>query len=444
MSRETFGQVLRRMRDDRGWSLRTLGVATTYDYTHLSNVERGRAACSRDLAVRCDEALGAHGALLSAFDAHMRHGTPAAVLTDGLEFAPTWQGSVEVVAGLWRGDMERRQFVRGATFSAGAFLAPAMRWLTAPLDEQPTGRGHHDVDEPDVDTIRQMTATWRALDNQYGGAVLRETVVRYLGSDVSPLLRDGRFSPTTGRTLFAAAAELTQLAGWMSYDAGMHGLAQRYLIQALRLATAASDRPLGAEILAAMSHQAAYLRQPNEAVDLARAAARTAADAGIPALVAGAAVVEAHGHAVRLDEAACAAALDRAERALDKADRSRDPAWIGYFDEAYLAAKFGHCFAALGRGDLAERFAVRSLDMDPRYVRGRQFNLALHAVCLAQQNDVDQAAAVGLEAVDLAAGLRSTRAVDYVRDLADRLAPHVGIATVDDFRERAAPLLARG
>ena len=108
-------------------------------------------------------------------------------------------------------------------------------------------------------------------------------------------------------------AETTQLAGWASYDAGMHGLAQRYLIQALRLAAGAGDRALGAEILAAMSHQAAYLHASAEAVDLARAAGRAAAEAGIAAIQAESAVLEAQGHAVGGNEAACSAALSRAE-----------------------------------------------------------------------------------------------------------------------------------
>ncbi len=41
-------------------------------------------------------------------------------------------------------------------------------------------------------------------------------------------------------------AELTKLAGWAAYDLEKHGLAQRYLIQALRMARAAGDAALGA------------------------------------------------------------------------------------------------------------------------------------------------------------------------------------------------------
>jgi hypothetical protein len=50
--------------------------------------------------------------------------------------------------------------------------------------------------------------------------------------------------------------------------------------------------------------------------------------------------MEAHGHARAGEAAACASALSAAEIALDRADRSSDPHWIGYFDEAYLLAKF--------------------------------------------------------------------------------------------------------
>jgi len=182
-----------------------------------------------------------------------------------------------------------------------------------------------------------------------------------------------------------------------------------------------------------------------EAIDLARAAGRAAEEAGVAAIRAEAAVLEAQGHAANNDGEACAAALDRAERLLDRADRTSDPQWIGYFDEAYLAAKFGHCFTALKRGDLAVRFASRSLDMDGRrYARGRQFNLALLAVAHAQSNEPERAAQIGAQAAKAAEGLRSARARDYLRDLANRLAPYAGLPPVRDFAERVMPALQPG
>lgn len=170
---------------------------------------------------------------------------------------------------------------------------------------------------------------------------------------------------------------------------------------------------------------------------------RVAAEAGIKAIEAESAVLEAQGHASGGDEAACAKALDRAERAFDKADRTSAPQWIGYFDESYLAAKFGHCFSALGRGDLAQRFAERSLDMDGRhYARGKQFNLALLATAHVQAGEPEQASVVGLQAVDAAEGLDSMRAHDYLSDLANRLAKHAGLPAVRAFIDRARPVLS--
>lgn len=186
-----------------------------------------------------------------------------------------------------------------------------------------------------------------------------------------------------------------------------------------------------------MSHQAAYVGASAEATDLARAAGRAAVDAGVAAIQAESAVLAAQGHAVGGNGAVCAVALDRAERTLDRADRGSDLQWISYFDEAYLAAKFGHCFAAPGRGDLAQRFAVRSLDMDSqRYARGRQFNLALLAVTYTQIGEVERASELGVQAADAAEGLRSKRAQDYVADVANRLAPHAGVAAVQVFLDR--------
>ncbi|HET8683251.1 MAG TPA: helix-turn-helix transcriptional regulator [Micromonosporaceae bacterium] len=431
-----FGRLMSQLRASRGLSLRALAGLVYLSKSRLHEFEASSALPTVDQARQLDAILDANGDLVDLL--LVTQG--GVVSTDALEFASTLPKAVEVAAGLWRGDLARQNPLRRAAFVATAFVAPAMRAML-PADEHPTGQGDRPVEEPDVDTIRRMTATLRSLDNCYGGGQVRETAVRFLASDVAPLLRTGRYSEHVGRGLLSATAELTLMAGWATHDTGLHGLAQRYLIQALRLAMGAGDLPLGAEVLAAMSHQATYLGAATEAVDLARAAGRIAADAGGGAIHAEALVLEAHGYAVAGEEQACAAALSRAEQTLDRADRGGDPQWIGYFDEAYLSARFGHCFVALSRGDLARRFAERSLHMDERYARGKQFNLALLARAHAQAGDVDKASAVGIQAVEAAATLRSTRSADYLRDLADRLAPHCGLAVVRDFTDRAHHLL---
>lgn len=434
-----FGVLLKDLRTQHGWSLRGLGERVHCSHGHIWDLEHGQKRPSLAVAALLDEALDARGRLaamvrISPDPAMPRESTLA---SNEVSAGHGFDGAIE----LWRSDLERRDFLTAAAFNAAAFLVPALRWLTTPSSPA-SGSGVRVVGMPDVEMVRQMLGAFRTVDNQYGGGYVRERVVRFLHHDVAELLQ-GQYDTRTGAALLSAAAEATQLAGWATYDVGRHALAQRYMVQALRLAGAAEDRPLGAEILAAMSHQAAYLRAGDEAIDLARAAGRAATEAGVGAIAAEAAVLEAQGHAVNGSAAATASSLDRAEHLFDQAERAADPQWLGYFDEAYLAAKFGQTFTALGRGDLAVRFAERSLDMDDRYARGRMFNLALVARAHAQDGNVEEAAAAGHEALDAAQGLDSARSRDYLAEIAQRLAPYAGIDAVDTYRTRAHDLIAR-
>jgi hypothetical protein len=143
---------------------------------------------------------------------------------------------------------------------------------------------------------------------------------------------------------------------------------------------------------------------------------------------------------VNKDAAACGSALNVAEHAFARASEDV-PAWQGYFDEAYMAAKFGHCFRELGDGAQAEFFARRSLDMVDGYTRGRAFNVILLANAHLQQREPDQACASGDQALDLAVGLNSARTVRYMRDLRRRMTTFSKEPGVREFQARAHELL---
>jgi hypothetical protein len=360
----------------------------------------------------------------------------------GLRFATAWRDTIEVVTALWRSDLERRQFIIDSVFVAGAYATSAIRWLTAPPPGISMLAGStRQVGRADVDAIREVTQTFHRLDNLFGGGRARSTVVRYLHDEVGPLLHDGRYSEAVGRELFTAAAEMTRLAGWMAYDLEQHGLAQRYLIQALRLAREASNDALGGEILAGMSHQAVYLHRADDALDLGRAAYESAAKAGLPALASESLIMQAHALAIGNEPSACGKALNAAEQAFDRSGAADTPQWLSYFDEAYMAAKFGHCFRELGQGDKAEYFARRSLNMVDGYVRGRTFNVVLLANAQLQQQDLDAACATGNRALDLGSGLQSARTIKYIRDLRRRMSKFNTEPAVSDFQARAHELL---
>ena len=362
--------------------------------------------------------------------------------TLGLEVGSTWEQCADSAVELWSGDMERRTFLQSVAVASTAFSTPVLTALIAdPASSVTRSSGSRTVGGDDIAFIRDVTGQLSQLDNKHGGGHVRRAALSLLDDEVAPLLRSGKFTDGTGRELLSAAAELTQLVGWMSHDMGGHGVAQRYLIQALGLARSAGDTALVAELLCAMSQQSTYVSDP-QAADLARAARSVAERRGHISLVAESRIMEAHAHARAGASADCAVSLHEAEVALDKADRGDEPHWIKYFDHAYVAAKFGHCFRELGDHRNAIRFAEQSLDMDGTYVRGQAFNLTLLAHSQANAGDVASACATGQKAVAVAAKLRSTRAVAYLRDFRASLDYAEATAEVKELDQQLEPVLA--
>ena len=360
--------------------------------------------------------------------------TPSGLPGDlGLQISTDWAHTVATSTALWRADMQRRRFLVNAVFTSAALPASALRWLTSPPANAPAAFGLRRIGRSDIDAVHEVANSYREMDNRLGGGKLRHAIVSYLDDHISRLLTTGSYQEETGRRLAAACGEVSQLAGWVAYDSGEHGLAQRYLTQALAYARHADDPALAAEILAAQAHQALYLARPDEAIDLARAARSAAMQHGSATLLTECLVMEAHGHAARNDAHTCGITLAEAERTFDRAIGEDDPAWLAYFDEAYLAARMAQCFRDLGEADHAARYARRSLDMDGRYVRGRAFNLSLLATAYAAQDEPERACAAGRQALDLTVRLTSAPSVRYVRDVVRRLRPRANVPAVKDF-----------
>jgi hypothetical protein len=235
-----------------------------------------------------------------------------------LHIQPMPADAARIVGSLTEGDLKRRRVLVMSGFDLAANSSAALRWLLAPRTAMTASNGTRKIGMADVQEIREATGAFRVLDNRLGGGRIRPTVVEYLHSDIALLLRQSRCTEDVRRYLFSAAAELTQLAGWQAYDLEMQGLAQRYLVQALTMARFAGDEGLGGEVLAAMSHQAAYVVQPEHAIDMARAAQLAGPRAGLSVLQTESMVMEAHGHALRKDAGSCFRVLPRAETAFSQ------------------------------------------------------------------------------------------------------------------------------
>ncbi|MER6350146.1 regulator [Streptomyces sp. NPDC001595] len=437
------------------------GLDLRYDKTSVTRWLRGQQPRGTTPALIAEVFTRRLGRRLTAQDLGLDACAPVYA---GLEFAAGPEEAVDIVSGLWRKDSGSHAELRKIAFTPAGLVVPSRDWLIGRSDEKvargtdtprvpsqgrpavPRQRGvdrgpGHRVTGGDIAALRSVGDLFRTLDDAYGGGHARQALVRYLEHECEPMLR-GTYGEQTGRRLFAAAADLTRLAGWTSYDIAAHGLAQRYFVQALRLSQAAGDRAYGSYVLVTMSRQAVYLGHGREAVQLARVAQQGVGGSAPPVVQALLHAAEARGHGVLGEVRACTASLVRAERALEAARPGDElPHWARSFDEAQLADEFGHCHRDLQQFRAAAQHAERSLQLRaPSYARSRLFCRIVLATARLGLGELDQACTLAAEAAGQAAEMRSVRAVEYVKDFERRLEPYKDAAPVRSYRDRVAAL----
>ncbi|MEU7579229.1 regulator [Streptomyces sp. NPDC041068] len=441
------------------------GLDLRYDKTSVTRWLRGQQPRGTTPALIAEVFTRRLGRRLSAQDLGLDACAPVYA---GLEFAATPEEAVDIVGGLWRKDSGSHAELRKIAFTPAGLVVPSRDWLIGRADER-VGRGEPDpghtrvpvqgrpavprqrqgsdrgpgqrVTSGDIAALRSVGELFRALDHAYGGGHARQALVRYLEHEAEPMLR-GTYGEQAGRRLFAAAADLTRLAGWTSYDIAAHGLAQRYYVQALRLSQAAGDRAYGSYVLVTMSRQAVYLGHGREAVQLARVAQQGVGSSAPPVVQSLLYAAEARGHGVLGEVRACTASLVRAERSLEAARPGDDvPHWARFFDEAQLADEFGHSYRDLQQYRAAAQHAERSLQLRaPAFARSRLFCRVVLATARLGLGELEQACQLGAEAAQAAGEMRSARAHEYVRDFERRLEPYRDAAPVRGYRDRVAAL----
>ncbi|MFE5661709.1 MFS transporter [Streptomyces sp. NPDC056517] len=395
----------------------------------------------------------------------------------GLAFPRDVGEAVRSATDLYRLDLAGRRAGGGGiwqslagSFAVSAYATPASRWLITPADPsvereapRPPGAGNTGggggatggaatapaatdyvrVGHSDVAKLREAAEDARRWDSKYGGGDWRSSMVpECLRVDAAPLLL-ASYSDEVGRALFGATAELTRLAGWMAFDTGQQEAAQRYYIQALRLARAAADVPLGGYVLASMSLQATYRGFADEGVDLAQAALERNRGLATARTMSFFRLVEARAHAKAGDGVAAAAALKSAEGWLERSrEGDGDPTWLGFYSYDRFCADAAECYSDLKAPREVRRFTEQALSRPTEeFVRSHGLRLVVSAVAELESGNLDAACAAGTRAVEVAGRISSARTTEYVRDLLHRLEPYGDEPRVMELRERARPLL---
>ncbi|WP_327316170.1 MFS transporter [Streptomyces sp. NBC_01235] len=376
----------------------------------------------------------------------------------GLAFPRDVNQAVRSATELYRLDLAGRRAGSGGiwqslagSFAVSAYATPASRWLITPADSS-VARDIHllegsgaplKVGHSDVQKLREAAEDARRWDSKYGGGDWRSSMVpECLRVEAAPLLL-GSYSDEVGRALFGASAELTRLAGWMAFDTGQQEAAQRYYIQALRLARAAADVPLGGYVLASMSLQATYRGFGDEGVDLAQAALERNRGLATARTMSFFRLVEARAHARAGDAQAAGAALKAAESWLERArDGDHDPSWLGFYSYDRFAADAAECYRDLKAPRQVRRFTEQALSQPTEeFVRSHGLRLVVSAVAELESGNLDAACEQGVRAVEVAGRISSARTTEYVKDLLHRLEPYGDEPRVVELRERARPLL---
>jgi transcriptional regulator with XRE-family HTH domain len=349
------------------------------------------------------------------------------------------RGTVEVAVVLSGGDsrVQRRVFL---SLTCPVLTAPAPQRLVHEPGPLVSGLAGRRVSGELVSRLSAMVAELRKMDDVSGGGSVL-TMAQQTFAWVTGLLDRARYDERIGRGLHAVLAELGQLCGWSAYDAGDHGLAQRYYVAGLRAAHAADDRPFGAHILATMAGQAAHQGQPAEGVTFIETALAGTRGRATPALLAELHIRQAYAFATLRDTSACTAAISQARTQVEQLKPDDDPPWLYWMDPAAIAINAGHFLLLLGQPDQAVALLDEGIaQFSETFVRDRQICLTHLADALARpgkQHDLDAAAELGMQSIDLAETLDSTRGAGRLRDLYLRMKPHGEVPAVRDFLERA-------
>lgn len=370
-----------------------------------------------------------------------------------------WAGpqTVALLSEFSRSDLmlARRGFLgTSLALAAGpALVEPMQRWLVpSPVGEpgQPAPgamRRASRLSKPELDLLECTTAMFRQWDAQCGGGLRRKAVVGQL-HEVTDLLQEPQPGETAQR-LFKCAAELAELAGWMSYDVGLQPTAQKYFVLALHAAKEAADKPLGSYILSSMSRQMIHLGRPEDALELIHLAQYGSRDCATPRTQAMLYAMEARAYANMGQPSKCKRAVRMAEDTFADVglDGEPEPDWIRFFSEAELNGENAHSYRDLayvaGRSptyaSLAEPVMERAVDLfgkDEEHQRSYALNLIGMATVHLLKREPEQSMVLAGRALTVARKVRSERANTRLRKTVDTAARDFGdVAEVAHFTD---------
>jgi tetratricopeptide (TPR) repeat protein len=440
--RDWFGAELRYWRGLRGLSQAALGALVHVSGDLIGKIEKAERACLPELAAALDAALRTGGVLARALvrvtaeadrraaDADTRapgagnafggpgadpmlgpsapHPDPGEPDEPGCDAADvnapgdaplrvpcrTADGRIALVP------MPRRALLRGG--ATGAALLASGVPAAAPASTAVLPEG----DDP-VTQLRELRRSLVRRDNLHGPVAVIDSARDHLG--LVRRLRDSA-SGADRRALLQVQAEYAEFCGWLHQDVGDLDAARYWTDRALEWAHGSGSAEVVAYVVIRKAQLAVETGDPADAVDLAEAAYGMAQQPRSRITVMST-LARAHGHAAGGEAPASHRAYETAFDLMDTLPEQSPHRRGTWLDSPHVQAQHAHALSLLGDHEGADAGFRRALDGLPgHYRRDRGVLLAQAACARARAEDHERAAALGLQALPLAASTSSARA----------------------------------
>lgn len=352
--------VLRQILNELGWSPYELARQVNRHLPKDRQVHPTTAFAWRDRgtlprpplpAVIAGVLTEAYGMTIAVDQLWPKHSTPTVVWQPAVADMEAERWAPEATIALLTrssriGDGSSRTYFAVSGIELNAF-AQSWAFGNQPILAKATSGGTMLLASEYVDYLEADLTHLRRLDDGYGGRILMRTVEIRL-AQIAEILRDCTYTTDRARRLLSVAGQMAQMAGWIAFDHGEHGLAQRMYLLGLRAAAAAGNRMLGALILSCIALQQSWRGRGQDAAAIMRAVEHGLRQPLPPRAQAVMAIRRARAFADVGRAVDTAAALDDARAALEAVPHEAEPQWSYWITPAIITGEAGRCHLRLG------------------------------------------------------------------------------------------------
>lgn len=309
-------------------------------------------------------------------------------------------------------------------------------WLSAESPQLIELQAGRRIGDSLISSIEHRVIQLRRADDYMSGRA-SHMLVRKEIRDTARLLDEASLTEPQARRLLVAIGELAQLAAFVAADAGLYRQAVDYAEGGILAAHGGGDAPLAANIISTLSYQVANTGDPRQAAMLARTAyagARHSSTATAKALfLERVAWADAKSGDIRSSERA----LGQVEDNFSRSDQGTDPDWVYWLNREEVDVMAGRCLTELNRPAKAVSLLTDAIAAyDSTHIR----EISLYQSWLAEDyillGDIDTAAELASQVLELGVRADSARTDDRLAHLATLIEPFKGVRNAAEFLDR--------